>query len=693
MRASGVAVGVLVLAALFQLGAPALGPAPLIAQIEFPPSGFKLRPGEQAAARVRVEGGVQGDLTWTLAVAGAGAERVELASGIGHVDGVVAMLSAEPLVPGEKYILTLSADDGNTASVARADVQVTDAAYALIPVEEGNRWRLYPSVYGSDASGDVLFVGGPYADPMKIVMMDRPSGRREQIEVPVWNTESVRLTGDGSRLFFFGWIPPAGSALGFLDLRTRMLAALDSDDVGFLSTDSSGRRVAYWGQSGTLNGLQYFLYDEESGRRQLTDYKDVVRTRVPAGGCPNQLGTRPFISADGSRVVIITQATLGMAGPDDTVGCRVFVYDVAEEQWRHAAALPRSIIVDVPTLSGDGRWLSFRAQARLPSTQAQALLLDLNTGKLQDPVIDVGPYGTADSVVTGDAQGIVISTEADLDPRVGNADHNLELFHYDLATHEVRQISETTGGIRPTSGPCPSYRPGVSNDGGVVVFGFFVQSVELCQLDGPMRHERDGFIFRWVRAVRRRPGNRGPELDPIADQRVRAGETLALEFAALDPDGDPISFFAQVKGGDDVPPGSVMADHNDGTATLTWETRPEHAGTTVVRVAAFDEGGDEVWQDVTITVLGSERSPTPSPLPSDTPEATASVTPTAPASVCPGDCNGDGRVVINELLTATTIALGTAPLSACPAAACAPGAGVSIACLTRAVTAALAGCP
>jgi hypothetical protein len=689
------AVCVLLLAALVQFGAPPSPPPPLITQIEFPPSGFKLRVGEQTSVRVRVDGGAEDDLAWTLSLEGPGAERVELASGAGRVAGVVATLSAESLVAGTRYILTLSANEERTVSVAHADVHVTEPVYALIPIEEGNRWQSVAGVYGSDASGDVLFIGGPNTDPfnIQIALVDRPSGQREPLLVPVWNTESVRLTPDGSRLFFFGWIPPAGSALGFLDLRTRMLGVVDPDEVGFHSTDASGRRVAYWGVSGTINGLQYFLYEEGSGRRQLTDYKDVVRTRVPAGGCPNQLGTRPLISADGSKVVIITQATLGLAPPDDTIGCRVFVYDVGEAQWRQAAALPRAVIVDIPALSADGRWLSFPAQARPPSTQPQAVLVDLETGELQDPVLEVGPYPTFDAAITGDGQGMIISTEADLDPRVGNADHNMELFHYDLATGEVRQISETTGGIVPTSGPCPSYRPGVSNDGGVVVFGFFVQSVELCQLDGPMRHERDGFIFRWVRAVRRRPGNRGPELDPIADQRVRAGETLALEFAALDPDGDPISFFAQVKGGDDVPPGSVMADHNDGTATLTWETRPEHAGTTVVRVAAFDEGGDEVWQDVTITVLGSERSPTPSPLPSDTPEATASVTPTAPASVCPGDCNGDGRVVINELLTATTIALGTAPLSACPAAACAPGAGVSIACLTRAVTAALAGCP
>jgi hypothetical protein len=227
----------------------------------------------------------------------------------------------------------------------------------------------------------------------------------------------------------------------------------------------------------------------------------------------------------------------------------------------------------------------------------------------------------------------------------------------------------------------------------VIVLRFHVLSVELCRLDGPMRNERDGLIFRFVRAVRRRSGNRGPQLDPIADQRVLIGETLTLSLAASDPDGDPISFFAQVKGGDDVPPGSVMTDHHDGTATFTWPTRPEHAGTTVLRVAAFDEGGGEVVQDVTLTVVASDRPPTASATPSDTSEPLPTVTPTSPAAAaCPGDCNGDGRVMIHELLTATTIALGTAPRSACPSAACGTPPAVTIGCLTAAVRAALSGC-
>ena len=178
--------------------------------------------------------------------------------------------------------------------------------------------------------------------------------------------------------------------------------------------------------------------------------------------------------------------------------------------------------------------------------------------------------------------------------------------------------------------------------------------------------------------MRRRQGNQGPQFDTIPDQQVLVGDTLTIALVAQDPDGDPISFFAQVKGGEDVPPGSLMTDHHDGTATFSWPTRPENAGTTVLRVAAYDEGGGEVVQDVAITVAASDRPPSsPTPLP----------------AACPADCNGDGTVTIDELLTATNISLGASALSACPAAACGPDAVVTIACLVRAVGAALSGCP
>jgi len=690
--------GVLLFALSFTALTQGPTPAALVTQIQHPPPRLKLRPGDRTVVRITVNGGVERSLRWSLSLRPAdGEETTELAAGNGEVaDAAVVELVADVLQAGKKYTLILTASDEITTNQSTAEILAIAPTYSVIPLDEGNWWQRGYQVYGSDGDGARLFYAAAgSADPMPILLMDRASGQRELLRVAVGSTEGVRLSGDGSRLFYRGvFPPPAGPppqgafGLGFLDLTSRGLTLINDDGGNLYSTDASGHRAVYQAIA-PGNTLQYFLYDEATGSRQLTQDPEAIRHRAGYDDCPQILGTRPYISADGATIVIVTKATLGLVPPDESIGCRVFAYNANEDEWRHVAALPRSIVVDVPTLSADGRWLSFRARSR-PGIPPSALLLDLQTGELHDPAVDVGPFASADSVITGDGQGIVISTQADLDPRVGNADHNLELFYYDRATRELRQITETIGGIGRTPGGCPSYRPFVSRDGGVLTFFFHVFSVEACHLDGPMRHERDGFIFRFVRAVRRRPGNRDPVFAPIADQRVLVGDTLNLSLSASDPDGDPISFFAQVKDGTDVPPGSMIADHHDGTASFTWPTRPENAGTTILRVAVFDEGGGEVVQDVTLAVVASDRSPLPSattvPVPLPTPS------PSVP-STCPSDCNGDGDVVINELLTATGIALGQASLTTCPAASCGPGDTVTIACLTRAVAAALNGCP
>ncbi len=691
MKERWIAVSALSLAALVCFGESATA-SPLRAQITNLPQGFKLRPGETVTVDIRVDGGAEGSSRWSLSLQRSGEpSSMVLASGTGIVgNSAVAEVSADALVAGATYTLKLDASDEQASASAQIQFLTTDPSYTLIPLDEGNRSQSVEAIYDIDAGGDRVLYSAGETSPHPVWLLDRPRGTRELLKLAIYDTEGTRLTPGGSQVCFYGLFSHSG--LGCVDLSSNSPTLVDSNGSNFYSTDANGSRVVYWGVGTTA--LQYFLYDTATGMaRQLTDDPNAINTQPRDTDCPQQLGTRPFISADGSKVVIITQATLGLVPSDDSIGCRVFVYDVLADEWRQAAALPSSIILDVPALSADGRWLSFVASPR-PPTNTSALLLDLQTGTLQDPVIDDEPWPTFDSVVTGNGNGIVISTEADLDPRVGNADHNMDLFYYDFATQDVRQITETVGGIDPISGPCPSYRPAVSDDGGVVVLGGFnILSLEGCHLDGLQRNEREGFIYRFVRAVRRRPGNHAPNFNPVPDQQVLAGDTLTLSMSAQDPDGDPISFFAQVKNGEDVPPGSVMIDHHDGTATFTWPTRPENAGTTLLRVAAYDEGGGELVQDVTITVAASDRPPTASPTVSPT-AGIPTATPSAVATPlrCPGDCNGDGRITIDEIVTAVNIALGATELSACPAAACDGPAGVAIACLVRAVAEALAGC-
>jgi len=66
----------------------------------------------------------------------------------------------------------------------------------------------------------------------------------------------------------------------------------------------------------------------------------------------------------------------------------------------------------------------------------------------------------------------------------------------------------------------------------------------------------------------------------------------------------------------------------------------------------------------------------------------AAPTPALAGVACVGDCDGDGRVAIEELITGVNIALGNLDLSVCPAFA--PDASIAI--LVRAVNNALDGC-
>jgi hypothetical protein len=267
----------------------------------------------------------------------------------------------------------------------------------------------------------------------------------------------------------------------------------------------------------------------------------------------------------------------------------------------------------------------------------------------------------------------------------------MELFYYDLSTGQFAQVSDTTGGIGSTPGGCPSYRPHVSRDSGVIVFLFPRFSTETCNLDGPQRNAQDGFLFRFVCAVSKRPGNRGPVFEPPPPQEVVAGRTLSFTLTASDPEADPSSFVAQVKDGTDVPPGSQITDHHDGTATFRWPTRPEDVATYTLRVAAFDEGGGEIFHDISISVVPHvDQAPSPTP------------TPPSPL-VCTGDCNSNGTVNVAELVTGVSIALGTQPASVCGAFDChnavatpglrTPEPPVAVDCLIRAVNNALSGCP
>jgi hypothetical protein len=644
-----------------------------VAQILAPASGAKVRNGQQAPVTILVQGG--DGLSWQLSLLGPGEDATMLASGAGAVAGAtVAEIDPAALVAGQSYTLTLTATDSADGATAAATFTIPDPQYTLIPLESGNMSQTLNSTYAVDGPGRQIIFSAGVADPPPLDLLERQSGHRKQLSIPQDSNEGLKFSGDGTRLFYTGFFHEGGflvEGLGYQDLASGTnVLFVDQAAYPFFTVAYAGQRVALQTFPPDRMTEQYFLYDRATNAmRQLTSDPAAIDFY---SDCTAQLGTLPMITADGGTVVMITGATLGIVPADPSIGCRIFSYDVATLTLRQVAALPKSLYhVDIPALSGDGHWLSFPVMQPFGTEGAHGVsaLLDTQSGTLSAPLVDAGSYTSFDSAVTRDGAGVIISTQADLDPRVGNADHNLELFYYDLATRQVTQITETTDGIGRTPRRCPPYRPSVSQDGSVLVFGFVrISGVEGCYLDGPQRNEADSFVFRFLRAVRKRPGNNGPVFDEVPGQRVAAGDTLTLDMTAHDPDGDPISFFAQEKGGTDVFPGSVITDHYDGTATFQWPTGPQDVGDHVLRVAAFDEGGAEVFHDITLSIVPGDAT-------------------------CAGDCNGDDVVTIGEVLTAVNIALGTVPLTTCPEADADGNGAVTIDDLLVAVGNALNGCP
>jgi YVTN family beta-propeller protein len=87
------------------------------------------------------------------------------------------------------------------------------------------------------------------------------------------------------------------------------------------------------------------------------------------------------------------------------------------------------------------------------------------------------------------------------------------------------------------------------------------------------------------------------------------------------------------------------------------------------------------------------NNPTATVTPTLTRTPTRTITRTPPTPVaCVGDCNGNGHVLVDELVKGVNIALGTAPLGDCPQFDCNGTGHVTVDCLIKGVNAALNGC-
>lgn len=134
---------------------------------------------------------------------------------------------------------------------------------------------------------------------------------------------------------------------------------------------------------------------------------------------------------------------------------------------------------------------------------------------------------------------------------------------------------------------------------------------------------------------------------------------------------------------------SAAKDAVNGTVVFTFLWTAPLSGSTVLTAwgnavnGNFKRSGDlAASADLTVSVNGSEPSPTSTP----------TSTPTPGGSVCAGDCDGNGEVTVNEIILLVNIDLGAADAPACPEGI-PDGVSVDITSIIRAVNIALTECP
>jgi hypothetical protein len=209
------------------------------------------------------------------------------------------------------------------------------------------------------------------------------------------------------------------------------------------------------------------------------------------------------------------------------------------------------------------------------------MLIDLDSGATED-VLGDDPSAGFDAALTGDGRGVVISTCADLDPSVGNSDHNLELFLYDRDSMAFRQITDSRGGSTACARRGSAfYEPDVNPDGTRLAFAL------LHGYPGPPRALRNDFAFATVRAVPSDDGNAPPTLEAPGAQRAEVHSLFDVRFIASDPDGDPLIRFAQLAPAVELPVNASFVEHygdDPSQSAFFWVAGPDDVGEHVLRV-------------------------------------------------------------------------------------------------------------
>ncbi len=560
---------------------PARDPEPLVAAIHEPAFGVKLDPSAQLAVRVTAAAGSAPLGAWSLVLRRRDGREPDrpLAGGDTPVrEAVVATVAGADLAAGAAWtlLLTVTSPDGPVTTRER-QFFVPDRRYAAVPFS-GSRIEYEARV---EMSADGQRFVRPNSGGVRVT--DAVTGVSEYVmsRLTLTDLDRARLSRNGRRLGVL-----AGGVAGSFDLETGFFALAPYRPY-FMDLDAEGRWLA--GYRTNDRDERYQLFDLATGERRMLSAQD-----GDEASCANEEAQFARINADGTRLAFVTGLELGL-GP--ATGCRLIAYDRLADTFAVVAELGDRAS-DAPSLDDAGaQFAAVLGPSGSAAGPRRATLFYLDSGATRELLPDVAA-DAYDAVLSGDGTAVLVSSCADLDPTVGNADGNHELFRLDLTSGALNQVTDTRGGAADcTSGGGEPYAPLPSTDGHIASIGGRDGSQY-----GPQRSERNGFAFGAVRTVPVVAGNTPPKLEVEGATAIAPGEYFSLLARAGDRDGEIPVLFAQVGGLGLREGASFTLDRNDPQARFVWRPTVDDAGEHLLRVGAFDARGGETVREVMLAV-------------------------------------------------------------------------------------------
>jgi Tol biopolymer transport system component len=326
---------------------------------------------------------------------------------------------------------------------------------------------------------------------------------------PTWLavTAGARGAGNGLLTFYAARNPSPASRTATLTIAGQTLTVMQAGYAGATSRvatglsaladpkfpviSADGRWVALESNStdlvpGDTNGFEdIFLHDRQAGT--------TTRVNVASDGTQaNSQSVQPAISADGRFVAFASSASNLVAG--DTNGVLdVFVHDRQNGTTTRAsvgqAGAQLSADSQLPSISADGRWVTFRGAALPNDFMGNVYVHDRLTGTTEPVSVGAGNVlgnnGSLASAISADGRWVAFESSAsNLVP--GDTNDDWDIFVRDRQMGTTRRVSVGPGGAQVSG---DSRLPAISADGRVVTF----QSAGTGFVDGDTNNVSDIF--------------------------------------------------------------------------------------------------------------------------------------------------------------------------------------------------------